>query len=71
MNLPNEEIDRLNKLLKDKKIRLPSHRKEVDYSGRNYKWLQKHILRSNPTVSDELLGLLDLRTTKKQKKNVA
>ncbi len=60
MNLQIEELSRLNQLLKNENLDLPSFRKEVGKNGNNYQWLQKNITKRNPNVSDELKQLLGL-----------
>lgn len=52
-------LDRLNELLADRKLDLPQHRRVVDTSGGNLKWLREHIRKRN-TISEDLTVLLDM-----------
>ena len=58
MNLRSHELTELNELLKKEKLDLPFFRKEVGHSGSNYQWLQKNILKHNPTISSRIKELL-------------
>ena len=71
MNLSSEKLQRLNALLNDDNIDIPSFRKKVDVTGSNVKWLQKHLLKRNPNVPEELLSLLRIKNKSngKQKKS--
>lgn len=53
------KLDRLNELLADRKLDLPQHRRVVDASGGNLKWLRDHI-RTRNTISEDLTVLLDM-----------
>lgn len=56
------KLERLNVLLNCTKLDLPSHRRTVDSSGRNLKWLRENIEKRN-TVPMELSFLLSLDIT--------
>jgi hypothetical protein len=60
MNLSDNELQELNKLLKDKDLLLPEFRRTVTSSGHNYKWLQSSLRKRNPAVNARLLELLGL-----------
>ena len=61
MNLKQEQLEELNTLLKLEKLDIPSFRKEVLSTGTNYSWLQKHILKKNPNISNRLKELLYIK----------
>lgn len=61
MNLQSHELHELNGLLNKEKLVLPSFRREVSPSGSNYAWLQKNILKKNPTISPRLKQLLYIK----------
>lgn len=58
MNLKPFEQQELNQLLADKKLDIPSFRREVNPSGNNYVWLQKNIQKRNPNIPKRLKELL-------------
>ena len=58
MNLKPFELQELNQLLADKKLDIPSFRREVSPSGNNYVWLQKNIQKRNPNIPKRLKELL-------------
>ena len=60
MNLDPQQVERLNQLLQDQPLDLPSFRKEVSRTGNNYQWLQRNLMKRNKNVSDELKQLLKL-----------
>jgi hypothetical protein len=52
-------ITRLNELLKqEKKLDLPSFRKEVTIQGKNIKWLHKNLKKRNDNCNPEIYKLL-------------
>ena len=67
MNLKSDQLDQLNTLLRSKDLDIPDFRRSVNQTGSNYKWLQKHILKRNPGISQELLSLLHIKGHGKQK----
>lgn len=58
-SITGTKLEKLNKLLKDPKLNLPTFRQEVTSSFGNLAWL-KSKLPKNPHCSDELKGLLNL-----------
>ena len=61
MNLTDEQIDKLNELLKDKSLDLPEFRRTVNKSGSNYTWLRRNIWIRNMNLSDEIQTLLRIK----------
>lgn len=64
MNLKTEQLERLNALLADTKLDLPTFRRTVSSSGNNYQWLQRNIGIRNKTITNELSALLGLSKSK-------
>lgn len=54
------KLDELNTLLETESV--PSHRNHVDTSGRNLKWLKKHVAK-NKDISPRLAELINTPIT--------
>ena len=52
-------LEKLNSLLQNNKIKIPEHTRQVHESGKNQQWLRKNLAKNpNPEVTPELLMLL-------------
>lgn len=58
MPISKEQIDELNRLLKDKKIELPDFRRTVSVTGQNAQWLKKNITARNPSLPERVTDLI-------------
>jgi hypothetical protein len=62
MNLNAKDLEELNTLLHNRKIKIPDFRRTVSPSGANYQWLQKHLMIFNQeVVSSRLKELLEIQ----------
>lgn len=66
MNLNQEQLAELNSLLKNPKLELPSHKREVRSCGSNFNWLQKNLTKRNPEAPIRLKILLGIDVAKKK-----
>jgi hypothetical protein len=61
MNLSKDEIEELNRLLKNKKLDLPDFRRTITSSCANYNWLQRNIGVRNKNIDPRLKTLLGFK----------
>lgn len=66
MKLNQAELTELNSLLKNQKLDLPSHKREVRSCGSNFNWLHKNLMKRNPDAPVRLKILLGIEAAKKK-----
>lgn len=65
MNLSTEAREELNKLLSNRKLKIPDFRRVVSPAACNYAWLQRNLMICNSeAVSDRLKELLCIHKRK-------